>query len=239
MQATDKLDTLLSKVEPVEWCYNGLGGSTIQWTMDHGSKKQDGTPQDHPSLLAFIVGRDGKPFALLSDNRQYQAGSLLKWADEQLGAYEKLHPSTALPFVTGHVQVEGDGTEAKVTCDEIEQAREAQQPLLLYFGRGSFDAKDKKAKKQNKLARKFERGTLDSKTAAKEATGWVLLRFDLAQAEHAQLAAKLGVEAAPDLLMWLPDDETPKILGRTASGGKVAYLMKTYNKAARAAASAK
>ena len=239
MQGTDKLDALLKRVEPVEWCYDGLGGSIIQWTMDQGSKKQDGSPQDHPSLLAFIVGRDGKPFSLLSDNRQYQAASLLKWADEQLDAYEKEHPSTALPFIPGHVEIDGEGTDAKATCAEIEKAREAQRPMLLYFGRGSFDEKDKKAKKENKLARKFEKGTLDSKTAAKEAEGWVFVRFDLANTAHARLAATLGVTEAPDLLMWLPADEKPTVLGRTASGGKIAYHLKTYNKAAKEAAPAK
>lgn len=239
MQATDKLDKLLKRVEPVEWCYDGLGGSIIKWTMDHGSKKRDGKPQDHPSLLAIICGRDGKFFSLLSDNRQYQAGSLVKWAEEQLDEYEKQFPSTRMPFLPGKVAVDGEGTDAKAICAAIDEAREAKQPMLLYFGRGSFDAKDKKAKKQNKLARKFEKGTLNSKTAAKETDGWVLLRFDLANEEHAQLATQLGVEAAPDLLMWLPTDDKPTVLGRTASGGKVAYHLKTYNKAVKAAAAAK
>jgi hypothetical protein len=237
VQATDKLDKLLQRVEPVEWCYDGLGGSIIKWTMDHGSKKADGkTPQDHPSLLAIICGRDGKFFSLLSDNRQYQAGSLVKWADEQLDEYEKQFPSTRMPFVPGKVSVDGDGTDAKATCAAIDEARTAKKPLLLYFGRGHFDAKDKQAKKENKLARKFEKGTLNSKTAAKETQGWVLLRFDLANEEDAKLATQMGVKAAPDLLMWLPADEKPTVLGRTATGGKVAYHLKTFNKAAKASA---
>ena len=53
--------------------------------MDAGSKKSGGEPQDHPSLLAYVVGRDGKAFSLLSNGQQYQASSLAKWAVEQLG----------------------------------------------------------------------------------------------------------------------------------------------------------
>ena len=223
-------------MEPVELCYDGLGGSIIKWLMDNGSKKRDGTPEDHPSLLALIVGRDGEVFSLLSNGQQYQAGSLIKWADAQLAEYEKQHPSTRMPFVSGKVTVDGEGTDAKATCEEIDAARKAKKPMLLYFGRGSFAPKDKQAKKQNKLARKFEKGTLNSKAAAKEVEGWVLLRFDLANEEHAKLAAQFGVSAAPDLLMWLPAAEKPTVLGRTATGGKVAYHLKTFNKAARAPA---
>ena len=194
--------------------------------MEHGSKKQDGSPQDHPSLLAFVVGRDGKPFALLSNNQQYQAGSLVKWALEQLDAYERAHPSTRLPFVPGRVSLEGDGTRAKAACEALEKARAAKKPILLYFGRGHFDPKDKVAKKENKLARKFEKGTLNSKTAAKEIEGWVLLRYDLSDAEHAKFAAQFGVKAAPELLLWAPDAEKPVVLGRKISGHSLAHHLK-------------
>jgi hypothetical protein len=200
--------------------------------MDHGSKKGNGSPQDHPSLLAFVVGRDGTPFSLLSNNQQYQAGSLSKWALEQLSAYEREHPSTRMPFVPAKVEIEEDGTKKTATCPELDAAREAGKPMLLYFGRGHFEPKDKTAKKQNKLARKFEKGTLNSKTAAKEIAGWTLLRFDLSDAEHAVLATQLGVEGAPDLLMWVPGAEKPQVLGRKASGHRLAALLKKHRPAA-------
>jgi len=201
--------------------------------MDHGSKKQDGRPQDHPSLLALVVGRDGEPFALLSNNQQYQAGSLAKWALEQLNLYERAHPSTRLPFVPAHVDLEGEGTDEKAVCGEIDAAREAGRPILLYFGRSHFEPKDKTAKKENKRARKFEKGTLNSKTAAKEIDGWVMLRFDLSDEEHAKLARQFGVEAAPDLLMWVPGAEAPSVLGRKVSGQSLAGKLKKH-KAAQA-----
>ena len=226
MQAPGKIDALLKKVEPVEWCYDGLGGSIIQWTMDHGSKKRDGKPQDHPSLLAFIVGRDGKPFALLSDGRQYQASSLMKWADEQLVAYEKQFPSTRIPFVPATVEVSGDGTDKKATCEALDKALEAKKPVLLYVGRGHFDPKDKVGKKENKRARKFEKGTLNSKTAAKQADGWVLLRIDLSNADHALLAAQHGVTAAPTLVAFVPGADAPRLLDHKSSGHALASLFK-------------
>ncbi len=220
---------MLTRVEPVELCYNGLGGSIIKWTMDHGSKKRDGkTPQDHPSLLAFIVGRDGKPFSILSDGGQYQAGSLSKWANEQLDAYEKLHPSTRLPFQRAKVTVTGEGTDKKARSALLTEALATKKPVLLYFGRGSFGPKDKVAKKQNKRARKFEKGTLNSKTAAKVADGWVLLRFDLADEDHATLAASYGVTDAPSLLLFEPGVEKPRALDHKTSGNVLTGILKKH-----------
>ena len=210
----------MTRFEAVEWCYDGLGGSIIKWTMENGS------PKDHPSLLAFVVGRDGKSFSLLDNGQQYQAGSLVKWAEEQLEAYEKAHPSTRLPFQRGHVDVLGEGTEEEVVCAELNTAREAKQPILLYFGRSHFDSKDKKAKKQNKLSRKFEKGTLNSKTAAKEAKGWALIRLDVSEPMHRALADSFGVKAAPELLMWLPGQDEPQVLGRRVTGPGLAALLK-------------
>lgn len=201
--------------------------------MDHGSKKQDGTPQDHPSLLAFVVGRDGIPFALLSNNQQYQASSLAKWALEQLDAYERAHPSTRLPFVPGSATLDDEGSDAKAACSALDEARAAKKPVLLYFGRGHFDPKDKQAKKENKRARKFEKGTLNSKTAAKEAEGWVLLRYDLSDEADAKLAAQLGVKEAPELLVWPADAETPTALGRKVSGHGVAFQLKKHKPGAK------
>jgi hypothetical protein len=206
--------------------------------MDHGSKKA-GKPNDHPSLLAFLVGRDGKPFAILSNQQQYQAGSLSKWALEQLGLYEREHPRTRLPFVPAKVEVDGEGTDLQASCEECATAHEAGLPIMLYFGRGHFDPKDKKAKKQNKLARKFEKGTLNSKTAQKAAKGWTLLRFDLSDPDHAAYATKLGVKAAPDLLLWLPGAEKPEVLGRQTSGHRLASLFKKHRVQGKAAADAK
>lgn len=227
MQAKGKLDEFLKKVEPVEWCYDGLGGRIIQWTMDHGSTKRDGkTPEDHPSLLALIVGRDGKPFSILSDGRQYQAGSLIKWAEEQLVAYEQQHPSTRLPFVPASVAIEGEGADRKATCEALAKALEAKKPVLLYFGRGYFEPKDKTAKKENKRARKFEKVVLNSKSAAKQIDGFVLLRFDLADAAHATFATAHGITEAPSMLLFAPGVEKPQLLDRKTTGSRLADLLK-------------
>ena len=220
-------------MEPVEWCYDGLGGSIIQWTMDHGSKKRDGKPQDHPSLLALIVGVDGKPFSLLSDGGQYQAGSLVKWATEQLDAYEKAHPTTRIPLHRAKVSVRGEGTDKQATCAELDEALEAKKPVLAYFGRGHFDPKDKPAKKEAKRARSFEKGTLNSKTAAKQIAGWVLLRFDMADEDHAVLAASYGVTEAPMLLLFEPGAEKPRLLDRKTTGHSLAGLFKKHKAEAK------
>lgn len=212
----------------MEWCYDGLGGKIIDWTMKNGSVKGDGQPQDHPSLLALVVGRDGKVFSLLGNGQQYQAGTLAKWAVEQADKYEKEHPSTRLPFLRSKVSVSGEGSDEKATCEALDEARTAKRPVMMYFGRNHFEPDDKEGKKENKLARAVEKGTLNSKAAEKESAGWTLLRFDLSDDEHVVFARGLGVLSAPAFLMWLPEAEKPEELDRKISGPGLATLLKKH-----------
>lgn len=187
---------------------------------------EQGSKSDHPSVLAFVVGTDGKAFSLLDSGQQYQAGAFVKWAAEQANAYEKAHPSTRMPFARGSVDVRGEGTDRKASSDEIDEAREARKPMLLYFGRGHFDPKDKTGKKEAKAARKFEKAVLNAKKAAAEADGFELLRFDLYDEDHAVLARQFEVTRAPTLLMWMPGDEQPAALGKKITGGGLAAKLK-------------
>jgi len=206
----------------VEWCYDGLGGRVIEWTHENGSSEKD------PSVLAYVVGRDGKVFAGLHNGQQVQAHSLVKWARAQLEAYEKAHPSTRLPFRTGHVTRKVSGAGDAVVCAELEAARQAGQPILLYFGRSGLEPNDKAARKQARLSRSFEKGALNSKGAAKQAAGWALIRLDLADPLHRALAEILGVKAAPELLMWLPGQERGRLLGHALSGSALALQLKKH-----------
>ncbi|MDJ0976672.1 MAG: hypothetical protein QNJ98_19605 [Planctomycetota bacterium] len=211
---------MLHRVEPVEWCYDGLGGKIIEWTMENGS------PKDHPSLLAFLVGVDGKVEALLDNNQQYNAGGLTKWLDEQLRAYEKAHPRTRLPFVLADVSARGEDEERTASCKEIEQAHEDGTPVLIFVGRERFEPKDKAAKKEHKKARSFQKKVLDAKSPSKEKAGWAFFRLDLADDDHAVLAKAWGVEAAPALLAWLPGAEAPKDLGPRINAYQLTKLLK-------------
>lgn len=217
---------MLHRVEPVEWCYDGLGGSIIKWTMDNGSTKADGKPQDHPSLLALLVGVDGEVESLLSNNQQYNVGGLTKWLDGQLKAYEKAHPRTRLPFVLADVQLRGTGPEAKASCSDAERAHDAGQPVLIFVGRERFGEKDKAAKKEYKKARSFQKKVLDAKSVEKQKAGWTFLRLDLADDGHKTLAASWGITAAPGLLAWLPGEEAPKDLGPRVNAFALAKLLK-------------
>lgn len=217
---------MLHRVEPVEWCYDGLGGSIIKWTMDNGSKKADGKPQDHPSLLALLVGVDGEVESLLSNNQQYNVGGLTKWLDTTVRAYEKAHPRTRLPFVLADVQLRGRGPEAVATCRDAESAHEAGQPVLIFVGRERFGEKDKAAKKEYKKARSFQKKVLDAKSVEKQKAGWAFLRLDLSDESHAALASSWGISAAPGLLAWLPSEDAPKDLGPRINAFGLAKLLK-------------
>jgi len=233
VQGDEKLAKVLTRYEPVEQHYDGLKGKIIKWTLENGNTNHD------PSILVFVVGADGKVFSSLMNGQQYQAAALSKWALEQANAYEKAHPSLRLPFVRAKVALRGEGTDAKAVCSALDEAREAKKPVLLYFGRSPVGGSDtptvrgwKAAKKEAKRSRKFEKGTLNSKVAAKEATGWILLRFDLADTAAARLAKTWDVKAAPALVLFEPGASSARVLDRKISGYALAALLKKHKAAA-------
>ncbi len=83
-------------------------------------------------------------------------------------------------------------------------------------------------KKEAKASLKFEKGPLNSKSAAKTAAGWVLRRFDLADENHAALAKQLGVTAAPTLLYYAVGAEAPVALDGRTSGAALAAVLKKH-----------
>jgi hypothetical protein len=201
---------VLVRAEAVEWHYDGLKGKVIQWTHANGSDHHD------PSVLAWLVGRDGKVVARCPGGKAYNASGLAGWLDDELKKYEKLHPRTAVPLVAAELDDDGK-------CTVLSEAVEAKKPVLIYFGRESGT---KKQKKEISACRKFEKGTLGSKKAGAAAKGWVLLRFDLADEKHAAFAKALGVVAAPALLIWEPGSDKPTNIGTKVRGPNLAYHLK-------------
>ncbi len=179
-------------------------------------------------MLAFVVGVDGKVFASLMNGQQYQAGAFTKWASEQVRAYEKAHPSLRLPFTRSKVVMEGEGADAKAVCADLDDARDDEKPVIVYFGRGHHAPKDKNGKRQVKAARKFEKATLDSKSAAAQADGWVMLRMDLSDEAHAAFAKGLGVTEAPTMLLFAPGADKPRLLDGRTSGNQLAAILKKH-----------
>jgi hypothetical protein len=203
--------------ELVRWLYDGLSGKIIPWSKEHGGTSDD------PSVQAFVLGGDGKVQARAPDSTAYQPGAFAKWLKEQAATYERAHPRTRMPFVRAEVAAGGE------TCAEFTLAREAEAKILLYFGREPTEGADRTAKKEAAAARKFEGKTLDSKSAAEAAEGWTLLRFDLANPDHARFAKTLGVEAAPTLLLFAPGAEEALNLGNRVSASSLTYQVKKVN----------
>jgi hypothetical protein len=209
------MNKVLLRAEAVEWHYDGLKGKVIQWTHANGSDHHD------PSVLAWLVGRDGKVVARCPGGKAYNASGLSGWLEEELKKYEKLHPRTAVPLVAAELNEEGK-------CAALTEAVEAKKPVLIYCGRESGT---KKQKKEITACRKFEKGTLGSKKAATAAKGWVMLRLDLSDKKHAELAKTLGVTAAPALLLWEPGKDAPTNLGTKVRGPNLAYYLKKFSAA--------
>ena len=218
MPADEKVVSEMASYELVRQLYDGLNGKIIPWTKEHGGTSDD------PSVQAFVVGLDGKVQARAPDATAYQPSGFAKWLSEQARVYERAHPRTRMAFVRAEVK------EGEETCTSLTKAREADQKILLYFGREAKEGQDRAAKKQTAAAKKFEKKTLDSKSAAEAAEGWTLLRFDLTNPDHAILAKTLGVETAPRLLIYLPGAEEPTDLGERISPSSLCYQLKKVNR---------
>jgi hypothetical protein len=216
--ADEKVLSEMASFELVRQLYDGLNGKIIPWTKEHGGTSND------PSVQAFVVGADGRVQARAPDTTAYQPSGFAKWLSEQSKIYERAHPRTRMAFVRAEVK------EGEETCAEFTKAREADQKILLYFGREAKEGQDRAAKKQSAAAKKFEKKTLDSKSAATAAEGWTLLRFDLANPDHARFAKTLEVETAPRLLLFRPGAEEPTDLGERITPSALGYQLKKVNR---------
>lgn len=224
MQTDAEVLKQVARYEAVEWLYDGLNGKIIPWT------KENGGTSDDPSILAFVVGPDGKVAAKCPGNEAYQPKAFRDWLKTQGDAWEREHPSTKVPFARAEAAMAGEGTDRKAVCAALEEAVAAKRPVLLYFGRDSAEAGDRKAQVEAAACRKFEKETLSSTRAAEAAEGWVLLRFDLAGEAVRALALRHGVERGPVLVALVPGEEEPLLFEASTSGGSLAYALKKHGK---------
>lgn len=217
MRPHEKVRKLLSKVEPVEWLYDGLNGKIIPWTLENGGTSKD------PSVQAFLVARDGSVFSRCPDGRAQSASGFSSWLRDEIAKFEKKYPRTAFPFERPDM----DLIDGRPASESFMAAQRGDKPILLYAGRDSAGPKDRKARKEVKAARKFEKGTLSNKKAAAAAGGYVLFQIDLADERQAKWARTKGIEKAPTLLLFLPGERAPIDLSKV-KGNSLAYHLKKH-----------
>lgn len=185
------------------------------------------------------MGPDGTVHDKLMDRRSYDAKDFSSWLAEALQTYEKEHPATRVPFVRAQVSIRGTGDDATAAVPAVDQAREANQPVLIYVGRDRAHDKDKQQNKERKLSKRFESKVLGSKSAAKVTEGWALLRFDLADTAHATWLKTHGIRQAPRLLLWLPTAKSPEDLGGKFTAYSLTGLLRKHQPQDDAAADKK
>lgn len=211
-----------ARYERVLWLYDGLNGKIIPWTKEHGGTSDD------PSVQAFVLHVDGTVRTRAPDRTVYDAKTFSAWLEEQADAYEEDHPPTRLPFVRGKLgppRKEGDPPR----CDDVKRALVEGHPALVYFGRDPRPGASKDEEEQAERARKFEKKTLDSKTAADVAErveGLVLRRFDLGDEDAVAYAKSFGVQDAPALVLLYGAFDGPQVFDHRTSGAKLAAWLK-------------
>ncbi len=222
MQASEDLVKRLPRVEPVEWLYDGIGGKIIAWT------KQQGNTNDDPSVLIYLVASDGTVAAVCPPEKIHAPKALAEWLDEQVAAYETARPRLKVPFVRTQVIAKGDGDARDVTCPAFDEAVADRRLVAVYVSREERPGDDRKTVLNCAVCRRFEKETLGAEAAGKAAKGWVLLRLDLAEPDHALFAQSLGVEEAPTIVLVVPDVDKPILLGARTDSTTLAYHLKKY-----------
>ncbi len=206
------------RFESVKWFYDGLGGKVIRWTMENGNENED------PSVLAFVASSDGTVRQRAPD--PYTPTSFARWLAERADAVEREFPRSRVPFLRAAISVEGEGEDRAVFFDELDAAREAKTPVLLFIGRSSRIADGKRERVQAKSTRRLEKTTFDSKAVVGAAEGWTLLRLDVADGAHADIAKELGLTEVPGLVAFPPGAEEPLDLGAKITAGTLAGRLK-------------
>ena len=217
MRPHEKVSKLLPKVEAVEWLYDGLNGKIIPWTLENGGHSKD------PSVQAFIVARDGSVFSRCADGQAHSASGFSSWMRQEIARFEKKYPRTAFRFEAPDM----DLIDGRPASESFMAARREDKPILLYAGRDSAGAKDRKARKEVKASRKFEKGTLSNRKAAEAAKGYVLFKIDLADERQAKWAQTKGIGKAPTLLLFLPGESKPLDLSKV-KGASLAFHLKKH-----------
>ena len=171
-----------------------------------------------------MVARDGQVLSKCSN--PYAGSSFAKWMKEEVDKYERTHPRTVVPLVMAELATDDEGRS--YSCPAFDAAREARKPVLLYVGRDARPTDSRKVKKQVKAARRLEKAAFGSKKAAAAAKGWILLRLNLGEKEHAVYAESLGIKAAPAVFMFLPDNKEPVDLGTRLKGANLEFHFKKH-----------
>ena len=170
-----------------------------------------------------MVARDGQVLSKCSN--PYAGASFAKWMKDEVDKYERTHPRTVVPLVMAELVPDDHNG---YTCPAFDAARESKKPVLFYIGRDARPEDNRKIKKQVKAARRLEKAAFSSKKAAAAAKGWILLRLNLGEKEHAIFAKSLGIDAAPAVLMYLPDNKEPVDLGTRIRGANLVFHFKKH-----------
>jgi hypothetical protein len=222
VQANETVKPIAARFERVEWLYGKLNGPVIPWTKAHGGTSDD------PKVQVFVVEHDGRVVARASDADIYEPKPFALFLRDQADAWDRTHPHTRVPFRPVMVIGEGTGAARKLSCPALDEAKETKTPAAVYVWRRGVEGEDAKGKAEGDGCRRFEKDSLGSAEAAKAAEGWALFVLDRADADQAEFAKALGVEAAPGIVLVVPGEPKPVLLDKGISGSNLAYQFRKY-----------
>ena len=88
MLSNREVQEALASFTCVEWLYDGLGGSVIEWTFEHGNTNED------PSVLCWILDPDGNELSS-GQGRVSSPQGLVDWLEENRKAsFPLVDPAT-------------------------------------------------------------------------------------------------------------------------------------------------
>jgi len=204
----------LAAFECVEWQYDGIGGSVIKWTKQHGNTNDD------PAHLLWVV--DAKEEAIgAADGKAESASGMVSWMKDMKLAHDR-----KIGRLPREMAVEW--TDAKPGDDgalaALDEAKKDGKAVLVYLGVPESRKDEKDWTAARKECDKLERGALADKDFAKLTEKCVRVRLDLGDEKSREFAKKAwSLEKAPALVLIDPKKDKPRTW--TSAGVKAAELI--------------
>ena len=163
MLSDEKVQAALAPFECVEWQYDGLKGSVIEWTKKHGSTNDD------PSVLVWVLDAQENVVGGASPEEYGGSGQFVDW----LGKMKEEHGKKAgrapaggsVEWKVGTVKEVDTGTGT--ILEGLDVAKQEKRPALIYVFIPADKAEEKPWQAARKDCEKLEKGALADPELAK------------------------------------------------------------------------
>ncbi|MGE3853585.1 MAG: hypothetical protein AB7K09_17775 [Planctomycetota bacterium] len=236
VQADDSVKAALGRFETVEWRYDGLRGSVIKWTKDHGNTNDD------PSDLLWVLDAAGNVIGSATPADRQSPAAFTAWLDRMYDEFTKnggrpaagagaaAGATTSVDFADGTLTTADGAT--KPVLQDLATAKSAGKLLFVYVYVPADQKSDFRFASAVQKGEKLESGILaDPELAAVLKASCQCIKLNGADEKvMALVAEQFKVSRPPALLLINPGSDKPKVEVFARSTTRVADIRKAIEK---------